>query len=105
MKRNRNPNAEQNALLSSRIYIVCLSLNIAILGFLIAYRQEVFTKRVEQPSLATFELLEVLHPNTLTCPCQQVNIPYYAIFDIQSKVNQVSLTLSSLKSCSNLNEI
>ncbi|CAF3129137.1 unnamed protein product [Rotaria sp. Silwood2] len=64
------------AIISTRIYLVLLTLAVLILIIYVEPdgQTQVFT--VQNPSLTIYEILKKKDVNTLSCPCSQVTIPY-----------------------------
>ena len=63
-------------ILSTRIYIALLPTILIILFIYSAQTELYYTVKVNNPSLDTYERLLNAYPNTLSCPCSELSIPY-----------------------------
>ena len=86
---NLSPNATEMAIIASRVYAVLLLACLCIVGTFYALGQQSISKTILSPSLADFELLEVLHHASLSCPCQQIAIPFSRFSSVNFTVHQV----------------
>lgn len=84
------------AFISTRIYMICLSLSIGILILTTKYRQQINVQMITSPSLGTFERLCKLYPDTLICPCQQITIPYSEAMTLTPKFHQIQFSSSKI---------
>jgi hypothetical protein len=89
---NLSPNATQMAIMSSRVYAVLLPMCLCVLVIFYSFGQQSISRTILSPSLADFERLEVLYPATLSCPCQQIAIPFSRFSSVNFTVHQVSCT-------------
>lgn len=87
---SRLPNAERVAIISTRLYVLCLSTSIIVLLFFAGFRQQVNMRHVDVPSISVYETLQSLHSDRLTCPCRQIAVPYSKMISLTPKMNQVS---------------
>lgn len=63
-------------ILSTRIYIALLPTILIILFIYSAQKELYYTVQVNNPSIHTYQRLLNAYPNTLSCPCAELSIPY-----------------------------
>ncbi len=73
---------QHKAKLTTRIYIILFSILLTILITYSASQGQNRTITVRNPSQSDFITLLKQYPNTLTCPCQQITIPYESFLNI-----------------------
>ena len=87
---SRIENADQMALISSRIYVVLLILTVLVLALFNGLGQTTISVTVSSPTLATFEQLQAAYPSKLLCPCVQIAVPYSIFLSVTASYHQVS---------------
>ena len=87
-------NAEMISIKASRIYAILLSISILIIVVYKGLDQITITESVLFPSLATFDRLQAMYPNTLSCSCQQIAVPFGTFGSIYATLHQVSYPIS-----------
>lgn len=90
---SRIENADQIALISSRIYIVLLVLTLLVLALLDGLNQTTISITVSSPTVATIEQLQDAYPNRFSCPCMQIAVPYSTFLSITASYHQVSFVI------------
>jgi hypothetical protein len=83
-------NIEQTARVSTRIYIILLTASMIVIGLFNGFREVTVSHTVAAPSSALFQELHALYPNTLSCPCQRISVPYSTILSVEPIYHQVS---------------
>ena len=83
-------NVHRVAILSSRVYLVLLTLSAVILGLFSGLGVSIVSVTVNSPSIAAFEQLHFTHPTTLKCPCTSIAIPHNTSLFISASFHQVS---------------
>jgi hypothetical protein len=87
---SRMADAQELAFISTRIYIVLLLGGMLVFALFTAFSQVAVSKIVSSPSLDIFEQLQAVYPTTMSCPCQQINIPYRTYLSVVPIFHQVS---------------
>jgi hypothetical protein len=82
--------AQELAVISTRVYIVLFIICILVLGFFNGLAKVTVTENVLSPSIGIFEKLHAMYPNTLSCACQQITIPYGSFLTVKPVYHQVS---------------
>lgn len=90
------PFAQQWGQISTRIYLITLTSTVIVLVILNKMTPTYNSVIVPAPDLETFEKLQVMYPATLSCPCQQISIPYKDLYSINPVFHQVSYSLLSI---------
>lgn len=85
-----SPHAAKIASISSRMYIVLLSICLFLMTFFVGLDQKIVSNVVTSPSLTVYEKLQELHSTTLSCPCSQMITPYGSMISITPTFHQVS---------------
>ncbi|CAF1043789.1 unnamed protein product [Adineta ricciae] len=67
---------QQKAIIATRIYIILFSILLTILVTYLTLQGETRTITLSNPLESDFTTLFKEYPNSLTCPCQQITIPY-----------------------------
>ena len=89
---SRTVDVEEVALISTRIYIVLLITSMFVLALFNGFSQVTASQTVSSPSLAMFEQLQSAYSPTLSCPCQEIVVPYSAYLSIGTTYHQVRHT-------------
>jgi hypothetical protein len=87
---SRRVDAGELAVISTRIYVVLFILCIFVLAIFNGLDTMTITTTVLSPSIDTFEQLHAVYPNTLSCACQQIAIPYGLFLTTTPIYHQVS---------------
>ena len=76
---------------TSRIYVVCLSLGVAVLAFYAGLSAQKKSIEVKNPALETALHLQLQseYNSSLQCPCTQINIPYGELIQLQPIYHQL----------------
>ena len=83
-------NPDMISLMASRTYAVLLTISVLIIVLNRGLDQRTVSKTVSFPSLATFDRLQAMYPNTLSCSCQQIKVPYSSFVSVTATKHQVS---------------
>jgi hypothetical protein len=83
-------NIERIGLGSTRIYLILLTLSMLILAVFNGLEQEKLVVTISSPSLAKFEQLQAAYSTILTCPCNQITVPYGSFLSVTPEYHQVS---------------
>ncbi|CAF1076407.1 unnamed protein product [Adineta ricciae] len=75
--------------LITRVYLILLGVSFTILLIFTSLSTEIATITEANPSLLTYEELQILHPNTLLCPCSTTTIPYEKFLSLSPVLHQV----------------
>ena len=86
---SRRENAQHLAVVSSRVYVVLLTLSVLILGLSNGLGDTTTSVTVPSPSLDTFERLQATYPTAVSCPCLRVAVPYRAFLTVTASYHQV----------------
>lgn len=84
------PNAQTMSIIASRIYVVILTASVLIIVLSNGLDRTIVSETVSFPSLATFDRLQTMYPNTLSCSCQQIAVPLRDFGSLSPKIHQVS---------------
>ena len=79
----------RNQRLSTRLFIVCLFISLAILVSYTSLVKITKTINIKEPTLAHYSQLYTTHSQTLTCPCTQISINYGKFLHISYTLHQV----------------
>ncbi|CAF1630804.1 unnamed protein product [Adineta ricciae] len=82
-------NVNQVAIVASRLYLMLLISSVLILLLFDSLRETTVSVTVESPSLITFEQLYNEYATTISCPCQQMAIPYGAFLTVSPSFHQI----------------
>lgn len=88
----QNQQLVHEQILSTRLYLVLLSITLLFLTLFNALTPISTHIIVLKPPLETYLRLESKHSNTLSCPCQQSAISYSTFFSIQPVFHTVRLS-------------
>jgi hypothetical protein len=75
--------------LSTRVYIVLLTVIILIITLFTILRPVLVTETVLKPSLEVYLQLEIAHASTLSCICRQSTVQYARFFSMKPVYHQV----------------
>jgi hypothetical protein len=84
-----NPHHLRTAIISTRLYIVLLTIAVFILVLFTALAQKTQTVTIRNPSQDVFQQLYFQYSTTLQCPCSQVEIPYETFINISYDLHPV----------------
>lgn len=73
----------RSEILSTRIYIVLLSVSISILILFTSISEYTMTIKVLSPTITTYRQLEAQYKSTLSCPCNNITASYKTFIAIQ----------------------
>jgi hypothetical protein len=79
----------QNERISTRIFIILLTIILTILLLYTSLESVTKTVNVETPTLAQYSQLYATYPQTLTCACTTISINYGKFFDVEYSFHQV----------------
>ncbi|CAF3962162.1 unnamed protein product [Rotaria sp. Silwood1] len=74
---------------ASRLYLVLLCVSVLVLIIITSLSPQYNTCTIEFPTITIYKELQSRFPNTLTCPCSQVNIPYGRFIQLYPSFHQV----------------
>ncbi|CAF1013972.1 unnamed protein product [Adineta ricciae] len=75
--------------LITRVYLILLAVSFTILLIFTSLSTEIVTITESNPSLLTYEELQIVHTNTLQCPCSTTTIPYENFLSLSPVLHQV----------------
>ena len=81
---------EQTARYSTRIYIILLTASMIVIALFNGFKEVTVYRVVAAPSSTLFQQLHALYPNTLSCPCERISVPYSTILSVEPTYHQVS---------------
>jgi hypothetical protein len=84
-----NPHHLRTAIISTRLYIVLLTIAVFILVLFTALAQKTQTVTIRNPSQDVFQQLYFQYSTTLQCPCSQVEISYRTFINISYDLHPV----------------
>ena len=84
-----NNQAIRHQILSTRVYIILLSLSLLFITLFTALRPVTIFTTVAEPSLDAYLQLEAIHSSTLSCLCYQSAVTYSSFFSIEPVYHQV----------------
>ncbi len=85
----------RDQILSTRIYLVFLIISVLILALFTLFTEVIVRVTVNNPSFNTYKHLEAAFPDTLSCLCDQVAIPYSSFISIETTYHQVSVVVQA----------
>ena len=88
------PAIRRNQILATRVYIFSLAFCMFVLVQYTALSRQTITGKLENPSLASYERLETLYPDSLSCPCSQIAVSSGFFIGIEATFHQVCCRLS-----------
>lgn len=74
---------------TTRIYVFLMTASLITFVALTASTPRSVSITVQEPSLETYERLQVTYPDTLSCPCQNIAILYKSFYSRIPKYHQV----------------
>ena len=80
---------KRNEILSTRIYLITLSLLLAVLTLYTALQTETTLITVKTPSQTQYEQLKLFDDNGLYCPCKQIAIKYKDFLNISPRYHEI----------------
>ena len=80
---------KQRSTIPTCIYMVALIASVVILAVFNASTEVTISQTVPSPSLVEFEQFQVAHPTALSCPCQQLSVPYRTFLSMVPTFHQV----------------
>ena len=83
-------NAQIMSIKASRIYAVLLTISVLLIVVFKGLDQITVFETISSPSLATFDRLQAMYPNTLSCSCQQIAVPFRSFVSTDVTIHQVS---------------
>lgn len=92
---NDNENGIENGqklrdqLISTRVYLILLGASFISLTLFSGLTDRIVAVTVLKPSLDTFEHLQAKFLGTLSCPCDNIAVPYSSFLSFQSTYHQV----------------
>ena len=89
MALSRRADAQQVAIVSTRLYIVSLSITMLVLSLFNGLTLTSLMKTEQITSIDQFENLYNNYPSTISCPCQQIAVPRTVFLSITPKYHQV----------------
>ncbi|CAF1189924.1 unnamed protein product, partial [Didymodactylos carnosus] len=87
--KSRDTNDIKYQRLSTRLYVLILSITLVILAVYSGLSQQIKLIIVQSPSLSTYEELESKYSDTLICPCSQLSINYKSFLSFEPSYHQV----------------
>ena len=87
--RNGDEQLLREQVLSTRVYIVLMTTSICIILFSISFAQRTNSVTVSTSSIDTYERLQAAYPTTLSCPCQEIAVPYSTFLSVTATYHQV----------------
>ena len=86
-----NEQIRRNQVLATRVYLTLLvfSFSALILFTCLSTRDMVVT--VPNPSVDTYDRLNALYAQTLSCPCEQISVPYSSFLSVKTVWHPVSV--------------
>ena len=92
-KNERNGQVLHDQILSTRLYLVCLTISILTLMLFTVFTEMNVRITVNNPSFNTYKHLEAVFLDTLSCPCNEISVPYFNFVSIKTTYHQVSIFL------------
>lgn len=89
---------------STRLYLLLLIISFVILVVYVAFGVHTVHVTVDNPSLITYETLQIQFSETLKCPCTQIAVKYGSFVQIEPIYHQVENDLFNLLHFSTSNE-
>ncbi|CAF3670945.1 unnamed protein product [Rotaria sp. Silwood1] len=74
---------------TSQLYVVLLCVSILVLIIITSLAPQYNTRTIEFPTITIYKELQNRFPDTLTCPCSQVSIPYERFIELYPSFHQV----------------
>ncbi|CAF1330765.1 unnamed protein product [Didymodactylos carnosus] len=87
--KSRDTNDIKYQRLSTRSYVLILSITLVILAVYSGLSEQIKLITVQSPSLSTYEELESKYSDTLICPCSQLSINYKSFLSFEPSYYQV----------------
>ena len=84
-----NEQTLRDQLLSTRVYLILLSASFIVLILFSNLTNKTISVTVSKPSLDTFEHLQATFLNTLSCPCENIAVPYSSFLSFKFTYHQV----------------
>ena len=82
-------NADELAIVASRIYFVLLGMTIFILALFSGLIESKTSTTIQSPSLLIYDKLQAEYSQMLSCPCKQIAIPHKKFIYITVSFHQV----------------
>ncbi|CAF1310730.1 unnamed protein product [Didymodactylos carnosus] len=79
----------KNGIIATRIYFVSIIVSLFILTLYTSLTTILTTFTVKSPSLNQSRYLHNKYPDTLSCPCSEISIPYRTLFTIQPEYHAI----------------
>ena len=82
-------NRQKVALVASRIYLIVLVFSMIVLALFNCLQQVVTHVSIQTSSIIMFEKMHAIYPSSLSCPCQNISIPYSTFISVLPTYHQV----------------
>lgn len=79
----------RNQILSTRVYLVLLIISLPIFVLFMSLAQKPASVTIPSPSITTYNYLQSVYPDTISCPCQNVTISFSEFMSITPIYHQV----------------
>ena len=79
--------------LSTRVYLVLFIASIVIFVLSTSLIEMTVRVTVDKPSFTTYYHLQATYSNTLSCPCEEISIPYSSFLSMKTTYHQVIVSL------------
>ena len=93
-----NEQTLRDQLLNTRVYLILLSVSFIVFILLSSFTNRTVSVTVSKPSLDTFEHLQAMFLDTISCPCQNIAVPYSSFLSFKFTYHQVRYFEYLLKS-------
>jgi len=90
--RSRNHLVVRQQRLSTRFYLIGLFVSLIVLGLYVSISNITINKSILLNSQNQYEKLQILYPNALHCPCNQISMEYEQFIQINLTYHQICLS-------------
>lgn len=88
-KRSQNPLRIHRARIATRLYIIAVTIAVAVIIFHMSLTKQTFREKIEFPTEKQYEELSEKYPDTVKCPCTTISIPYQAFIEVKPTYHQL----------------
>jgi hypothetical protein len=75
--------------IATRLYILLFLISVTTLISYTLFTNEIYQETILQPTEDQFNRLQQMYPNTLSCPCNVISVPYNTFIEIEPFYHQV----------------
>ena len=92
-----NEQIRRDQVLATRVYLVLLFAILSILVLFTCLSTRNMVVIVPKPSVETYDRLNAAYSQTLSCPCEQISVPYSSFLSVEYQMHPVRASSSCFR--------